>query len=81
MGEALKGEVRIPTWMFGIILTVLMIILGFNASFAGTKVEVQQHTKEIEILQKEKADKETLILILEGQKRIESKLDTHIANK
>jgi hypothetical protein len=81
MGETLKGEVRIPNWMFGIILTILMAILVFNASFAGTKAEVVQHTKQIELLQKDKADKEMLILILEGQKRIENKLDAHISHQ
>jgi hypothetical protein len=81
MGEKLKETVPVPKWMFGIILTILIGILAFNASFAGTKVEVTQHSKQIEILQKDKVDKEMLNLILEGQKRIESKLDSHLAGK
>jgi hypothetical protein len=81
MGERLKETVAVPKWMFAIVLTILMAILGFTASFAGTKQEVIQNTKSIEYLQNTKADKETLTLILEGQKRIESKLDTHIAQR
>lgn len=81
MGERLRETVAVPKWMFGIILTILLGILAFNASFAGTKAEVTQHTKQIEVLQKDKADKEMLILILEGQKRIEQKLDSHIAQR
>ena len=81
MGEAMKNEVKIPVWMFSIILALLLAILGFNASFAGTVKQVQVNTKAIEQLQDKKADQSVLLLILEGQKRIEGKLDQHISQK
>ncbi len=72
MGEKLRETIQIPKWMFGIILTILIGILAFNASFAGTKQEVNTHTKEIELLRKDKVDKETLNLVLEGIKDLKA---------
>lgn len=48
MTEILQKDIKVPVWMFGIILTVLLAILAFNASFAGTKQQVKTNTIEIE---------------------------------
>ena len=58
------------------------VALFIYATSVGASVkQAEIKTKEIKELKNSKADKETLALILDGQKRIEGKLDAHIASK
>lgn len=81
MGEKLKQSVTLPVWVITLIVGGLMTLFTINTIFASNNRQTEINTKEIEILKSTKVDKETLNLILEGQRRIESKLDTHIAGK
>jgi hypothetical protein len=77
MGEALKSEVKIPVWMFSIILVLMLAILGFNASFAGTVQQVKTNTIEIE----KKANQSDVDRIYNKLDKIETLLIDHMKEK
>jgi hypothetical protein len=81
MGEALKQEVKLPIWIIGLLLSLLITMFTYTSIWGQTKKQVENNTKAIEALQTDKADKNLLVLILDGQKRIEDKLDKHISTK
>lgn len=81
MGEKLKQQITLPVWAITLIVGGIMTLFTINTIFANNRQQTEINTKEIEVLKSTKADKETLNLILDGQRRIETKLDAHIANK
>jgi hypothetical protein len=85
----LKSDVKIPVWMFGIILTLMLALLGFTAVNATSRQQVVQNTieisniknNEIKQLQSDKADKVEVVTIQTTLVRIENKLDNYILLK
>jgi hypothetical protein len=85
----LKSDVKIPVWMFAIIVTLMLALLGFTAVNATYRQQVVQNTieisniknNEIKQLQSDKADKVEVITIQTTLVRIENKLDNYILLK
>jgi nitrogen fixation protein FixH len=85
----LKSDVKIPVWMFGIIVTLMLSLLGFTAVNATYRQQVVQNTieisnmknNEIKQLQSDKADKVEVVTIQTTLVRIENKLDNYILLK
>jgi len=81
MGEALKNKVELPVWLISLLVGILLSLLTFSGSIGATNNQVKEHTKQIEVIMTSKANKDTETLILESVRRIENKLDSHIANQ
>lgn len=79
MGEAMKAEIKLPVWAMGLLVTLLLALLAYNATFASTVAKVEQNTKSIELLQKDKADKETVEKIYNKLDKIETLLIDHMS--
>jgi len=85
----LKNDVKIPVWMFAIIVTLMLALLGFTAVNATNRQQVVQNTieitniknNEIKQLQTDKADKAEVVTIQTTLVRIENKLDNYILLK
>jgi hypothetical protein len=81
MTERLKEGIILPVWVVGVMVTLLLALLAYNATFASTVTVVQQHTKSIEVLQKDKADKESVDKIYNKLDKIETLLINHMSKK
>jgi hypothetical protein len=80
MGEKLQKQITLPVWAITLIVGGVMTLFTINTIFANNNKQTEINKADIEMLKSTKADKEMLNLILDGQRRIETKLDTHIAN-
>lgn len=89
MAEILKNEIKIPVWMFSILLTIMLGLLGFTAANATNRQQILQNgieitnikNNEIKTLQADKADKADKAEVVQMQSslvRIENKLDQWI---
>lgn len=81
MTEKLKEGIVLPIWLVGVLVTLLLALLAYNASFASTSTLVNEHTKSIENLQNTKADKESVDRIYKKLDTIESLLIDHMSKK
>ena len=83
MRETLKQEIKIPIWLFTLIVGTLISIASFTYSFAGDfskyKTTVEMHSEEIISLKQNKVDKELVDKVFKTLERIENKLDNHIS--
>jgi hypothetical protein len=86
MAEILKNEIKIPVWMFSILLTIMLGLLGFTAANATNRQQILQNgieitnikNNEIKTLQADKADKAEVVQMQSSLVRIENKLDQWI---
>jgi hypothetical protein len=81
MGDALKQEVKLPIWMIGLILSLLIAIFSYSVVFGGTSKATELNTKQIEILQATKADKEDMDKVYNKLEKIEGLLIDHMKEK
>ena len=81
MGESLKTEVKLPVWVFGLLLTILLGLFAFNATFATTKKETEINTSDITVLKATKADKSDVDRIYKKLDSIEQLLIDHMKEK
>lgn len=83
MVDTLKQEIKVPIWLFTLIVGTLISIASFTYSFAADfskcKTTVEIHTTEINALKTTKVDKELTDKVFKALERIENKLDNHIA--
>jgi hypothetical protein len=85
----LKSDVKIPIWIFSIIVTLMLALLGFIAVNATSRQQVVQNSieissiknNEIKQLQSDKADKAEVVTMQTTLVRIENKLDNYILLK
>jgi len=84
--ETLRQDIKIPVWMFSIIISIMLALLAFTAANATMRQQVNQNqleitnmkNNEIKNLQADKADKAEVVQIQSTLVRIENKLDAFI---
>ena len=89
MIEYLKNEIKIPIWMFSIIMTIMLGLLEFSAANASNHQQILQNgieisnmkNNEIKRLQDDKVDKSEMQQVQVTLIRIENKLDAYILLK
>lgn len=87
--DKIRNDIKIPIWMFGIVVTLMLALLGFTAVNATSRQQIVQNTleitniknNEIKTLQSDKADKSEMKQVQITLLRIEGKLDSWIMNE
>ncbi len=86
-----KGSISIQKWVIMLLVPLMVTLMGFtiNVVMANTttkervninEVHIEKNTTDIEVLESQKVDKETINRVYNTLDRIENKLDQYILN-
>jgi len=81
MVEKFRNDVKIPVWMFGIVLSILLALFAYNTIFASTRKQVEVNTVRLDNVEKNKAEKSDVDRIYVKLDKIEGLLIEHMERK
>ena len=85
MSEQFKNGVSVPGWVLMVVMPLLIAvvtgIVTVKVTGAVTNVKVEAIQKQVDQLEKNKANQEILNEMKEQLKRIDTKLDSYLSNQ